>query len=637
MSQAGGPRRASGAARTRRDLAAGSDTHAVSTLFQKESAMRMQRLSSSIPAAGAAGVLLLVGLAFLTGFVKPVASSKAAHEAQPPTPPATTDSKGAKPPSPATNSSKAAKPSTNAGDRDREASPAFSTAPRQQTSVRTGNSYPKLLPMASGTVTYRGVDVRYLFLQQPGVPRLAFVAPVDIARDEAGRLNITLQDPVTNGDFAFPQGDGTWKRIGPQELAQAVAERKIDRDTKVLVTIEFDLHSDTGIRDEVFCAAMDQIQHEARQKPAEHWLVKMDTAEARRKVTILPAREFRIRCATKGLEDVAFVWEKYPTLREKARMTTRAEVPARFLAALYSSAGADLVAEYRYDGFDERFTRLLARDFVDELINQFLKETGKGEHRLNETDAKVLITRDKVQKLQRNSRWVRNLIIYGNDPALMGTLFELFQRVQLDLFAATEQQVVDYLRETLDWIKVQEKPSYIDLFKKVDAKEELTEKDYEEAHGLVHAVSKARGGGGGFQAVFKGVPFGANGEFIKFDAKAVARTDELKEAYRNAASMLSAVQKGGHVEIPKDLDLLLVDTKELRRDLTTHLEAILADEIQTLTVSSPFNSARRTLVAQTGGTAPANPEIERMIPRLAPPPPKLETTAKQPKPEDVPK
>jgi hypothetical protein len=481
-------------------------------------------------------------------------------------------------------------------------------------SQERGNATTRLSPVMSGKARFQGVDVQYVLIENEGVPQLGFLAPVELARDGSGKLEVHISDPDTGGPFRVSPPDGPPQELKAEELARAVHQGtypNLDRSAPVLVRMDLLLHSSDALRNEVLITALDQMKREAKSRGQDGELQGLTLDQARRKVQIMLVQDFRLRCRTFGLEDDIVCWEDNPSLA--GRISVQARVPVRFIAHLYGPTGVDFVAEYRFRAFNYQVSSLRAQRIVDELIKAFFEEEGDGRTSLrrqgsgDSEEVEILVTREKFENMARESRWSHFVEIVGGDPAILQDLITLWQGVDADTFKVAEHDVGRYLLDTQHWKEALEQEGYRTLLARVQANEQLNQTDLSNAWSEIQTLSKSKARGGGLTAIFKGFGLGGNYQSFNAFAKGVGNAEQAREAVTNFLRALNVLREEGYLPMPKKLDLYLVSEWKLRRQLVTHFQVKLAGLVGLKTVVWRFNSAQPALEWETGPSSPSPP------------------------------
>jgi hypothetical protein len=464
----------------------------------------------------------------------------------------------------------------------------------------SGNGITALYLRWTGAVPYQEHDVKYLLvdLKSTTDPQgrgsiLVMMPLVDVLRDDAGRPIIQVSDPGTGGDFRLP---GSAAPTSGLEVARAVWDGSLAKDTPLVVTLPIRLIADAELKKAVLDGAQVQLSKRAEARDSAYSTARFsgDFERAEKSVILLPAKEIRVVCLTPGLQDIAFVLEGSPTLAGVHHL--QATVPARWLGFAYGKGGVALSARFFFEAYTDDHSRVDVNRVVHDVADLVLSEDGRGStaHATSglAADVSILVTRDELRRLSQSSRWKEKITVSVGSNEDANLLLKMFHDRDVDTFSLSAQETADWLDRSFRVHELLNDPGFVTELNAATAKETLSTEEVERFRSKLNAHASA--GSGGIMASVPGVgSLGLAGGGSSSDAEGSKEND--RKEFLNFLRDLKQLAQKSKVPFHPTLKYALVDRARLNRALDSSMVLHRAGKVATLQLSSPFTTAHPTI------------------------------------------
>jgi hypothetical protein len=468
-------------------------------------------------------------------------------------------------------------------------------------------------------LTVRGKTIPLVYYSTLGGSRIGFLPPMEINRDEGGRLRVFLVDR----DTGYHVADKTGTPVPLGDFVQAVLRKEIDRDRLFYVTLEILVWNDAETLAALLRGARvvlgTKVEDPARsaEPGAETDMESLDPSS----VAIAAIREVRFVCESPGCEKIGIA--RWP----KAHMPGRVEeftieAPAWFLCRLCSSAGVSFRVEYDFDTYRGEYHE--ARIFED--VREFMKVTaeelgegglsthdqtlvGKDGTHTNDRKWTILLSRDQALEIFERMQTKSRMHFQGVNTSLLDGLNQNMHRHYKDLPTATAEQVGYFLSHTLGWKARLQEFGYAGRIDGVVSRQDYKGEGRRLLEEMLDVKGKSSQLAAELKVLVKKLPLGFQFGGGKVTENAHGQIEFDEEFAQNFLNALYAISQGGRFPIPPKVDLVLVSEQDLRVQFDQVVTHVKPGAVRTYTLSSSFTS-RATPHLPASDPRPTVPKIK---------------------------
>lgn len=461
----------------------------------------------------------------------------------------------------------------------------------------TGGDATALVVQSNSTVSYRTYEIPYFVAQVSKInmgpldreERLYVMPLVDIVRDIDGRPVVMMNSPETGGRLVL---NGI-RYETPEELALAVEDGTVDPNTPIAVRLQFTFSVPRELKLAVYKAAKGDFGYDRVScQDFTRLYVENGGTELSNLVGRIPPRRVKIVCRNPGLEQVEFALEDNTTLGDTMSISSKQPVPARFVCWLLNpTSGVDFHALLYSGAYRQGEVQAKIVQILDEICSNIVKELGDGGMKIETSngagvDFHVLAQREQCLEVIRRSGYRERIAIIG-DPDAVDSLWEKLEKGYLDIMAVAEDDVSDFFLKNLRWLEMLREPSTVELLQRMSNDHDLTETDRSAMKHLLSTLSEHTQGGGGI-SIPKIISLGGGGG--KWKEGANLSQEKTDDYYRHMAQCLNNISVNGFLKLPAELDLVLVNTKKLERDVRQDIIFHTDGPLTTIALAFDFSS-----------------------------------------------